>query len=161
VANLRPSHSGNHPLRRKRPAATARINVNPGSRWYCPTLRAFSWVRQRVFVAYLDACLGPKRAKPISVLGVRTPSRIRGLRLDYRQHAAEAGLRVTMAIYVPIPTTDDMQRLKDLQVSYEFWMSDANATGSPRGLLAPCSARAIAEHALNEYHEYIERFILG
>jgi hypothetical protein len=69
--------------------------------------------------------------------------------------------RYSMPIYVPIPTTDAMRKMKDLRDSYEFWMSDANAAGIPRGLLAPCSARAIAEYALTEYHDYIERFIPG
>ena len=44
--------------------------------------------------------------------------------------------------------------------AYEFWMRDANAAPPPpRGEWAVLSARAIAEHALDEHWNMIERFI--
>jgi hypothetical protein len=57
------------------------------------------------------------------------------------------------------PTTKELKEMSSLIEAYEFWMKDGNAVGISRGLLAPCSARAIAEHVLDEHWALIERFI--
>jgi hypothetical protein len=53
-----------------------------------------------------------------------------------------------------------LKAIGDLIEAYEFWMRDANAAPPPpRGEWAVLSARAIAEHALDEHWNMIERFI--
>jgi hypothetical protein len=58
------------------------------------------------------------------------------------------------------PTTLELKVIGDLVEAYEFWMRDANAAPPPpRGEWAVLSAKAIAEHALDEHWNMIERFI--
>ena len=65
-----------------------------------------------------------------------------------------------MARRAPPPTTQELKAIGDLIEAYEFWMRDANAAPPPpRGEWAVLSARAIAEHALDEHWNMIERFI--